>query len=161
MKTHTIILIFVLFVVLLFAGINWSLFARQDSINFIFFSIEAPLGVIMLGTVGVLSIIYLLFIGRLEVSSMMEARKNSKALEEARELASSKEKSRIGELERTISDRIDGFGSRFATLEEQVQKMGARFDAVEGGMGDIVSRFDEEGVFIVKGPREEGGSGKE
>ena len=121
MKLHTVILVLVLFVVLLFAGINWSLFARQDSINFIFFNVEAPLGIIMLGAIGVLGIIYLLFIGRLEVSSMMEARKSNKALEEARELALSKEKSRITELQNAISRQIEAFGERFESLEKKDQ----------------------------------------
>ncbi len=161
MKLHTVILVLVLFLVLLFAGINWGLFARQDSINFIFFSIEAPLGIIMLGAVGVLGIIYLLFIGRLEVSSMMEARKNSKALEEAQELASSKEKSRITELQNVVSGQIESLGGRFGVLESRIDGLGDKFSGTESKVDDIIKRFDEEGVFIVKGPREEDENGKE
>lgn len=161
MKLHTVILVLVLFLVLLFAGINWNLFARQDSINFIFFSVEAPLGVIMLGAVGVLSIIYLLFIGRLEVSSMMEARKSNKALEEARELAMSKEKSRITELQNAISRQIEAFGERFESLEKKIKGIEDKFSGTENKVDDIIKRFDEEGVFIVKGSREEDESGND
>ena len=155
MKLHTVILVLVLFVVLLFAGINWSLFARQDSINFIFFSIEAPLGVIMLGTVGVLSIIYLLFIGRLEVASMLEARRSGKALEEARELALSKEKSRITELQSALSEQIGAFGKRFDSLENKITGIDERFGGTENKVDDIIKRFDEEGVFIVRNEEKE------
>ena len=161
MKLHTIVLILVLFVVLLFAGINWGLFARQDTINFIFFSIQAPLGVVMLGTVGVLSVVYLLFIGRLEVTSMLEARKCNKALEEARELALSKEKSRITELQHAISEQIGAFGKRFESLENKVQGIEDKFTGTESKVDDIITRFDEEGVFIVKGSRKEGESGND
>ena len=155
MKLHTIILVLVLFLVLLFAGINWGLFARQDTINFIFFSIQAPLGVIMLGTVGVLSIIYLLFIGRLEVSSMLEARKYNKELEEVRELAMNKEKSRITELQHAISEQIGAFGKRFESLENKVQGIEDKFSGTESKVDDIITRFDEEGVFIVRNEKEE------
>lgn len=151
MKLHTIILLLVLFVVLLFAGINWGLFARQDTINFIFFTIEAPLGVIMLGTVGVLSMVYLLFISRLEVSSMMEARRRNRELEEARELAMSKEKSRITELQSAISGQIEGFGEQFASLENRMKGVEEKYSGTETKIDDIIRRFDEEGVFIVKG----------
>ena len=151
MKLHTIILLLVLFVVLLFAGINWGLFARQDTINFIFFTIEAPLGVIMLGTVGVLSMVYLLFISRLEVSSMMEARRRNRELEEARELAMSKEKSRITELQSAITGQIEGFGERFASLENRMKGVEEKYSGTEAKIDDIIRRFDEEGVFIVKG----------
>ncbi|MCG8342248.1 MAG: hypothetical protein MI684_05360 [Chlorobiales bacterium] len=155
MKLHTVILLLVLFLVLLFAGINWSLFARQDSINFIFFSIEAPLGGIMLGAVGVLSIIYLLFIGRLEVASMLEMRKCNKALEEARELALSKEKSRITELQNAVAEQIGAFGKRFESLENKMKSMEDTFSGTESKVDDIIKRFDEEGVFIVRNESEE------
>ena len=155
MKLHTVILLLVLFLVLLFAGINWSLFARQDSINFIFFSIEAPLGGIMLGAVGVLSIIYLLFIGRLEVVSMLEMRKCNKALEEARELALSKEKSRITELQNAVAEQIGAFGKRFESLENKMKSMEDTFSGTESKVDDIIKRFDEEGVFIVRNESEE------
>ena len=160
MKLHTVILILILFLVLLFAGINWTLFARQDSINFIFFSIEAPLGVIMLGTVGVLSIIYLLFIGRLEVSSMMEARKCNRELEEARELALSKEKSRITELQNVVSGQIESLGGRFEALESRIDGIEEKFSGTESKVDDILKRFDEEGVFIVRSEKQ-GQSGNE
>lgn len=155
MKLHTIILVLVLFLVLLFAGINWTLFARQDSINFIFFSIEAPLGVIMLGTVGVLSIIYLLFIGRLEVSSMMEARKCSRELEEARELALNREKSRITELQNVISGQIESLGGRFEALESRIDGIEEKFSGTESKVDEMIKRFDEEGVFIVRSEKQE------
>ncbi len=155
MKLHTVILALVLFVVLLFAGINWNLFARQDSINFIFFSIEAPLGVIMLGTVAVLSVLYMLFIGRLEVASMLEARKINKALEEARELALSKEKSRITELRQAISEQIGAYGERFDSLENKISGLEERFGGTENKVDDIIKRFDEEGVFIVRNQEKE------
>ena len=155
MKLHTVILLLVLFLVLLFAGINWSLFARQDSINFIFFSIEAPLGGIMLGAVGVLSIIYLLFIGRLEVASMLEMRKCNKALEEARELALSKEKSRITELQNAVAEQIGAFGKRFESLENKMKSMEDTCSGTESKVDDIIKRFDEEGVFIVRNESEE------
>lgn len=155
MKLHTVILALVLFVVLLFAGINWSLFARQDSINFIFSSIDAPLGVIMLGTVGVLSVLYMLIIGRLEVASMLEAHKSNKALEEARELALSKEKSRITELQHAISEQIGAYGERFDFLENKISGLDERFNGTESKVDDIIKRFDEEGVFIVRNQEKE------
>ncbi|PWW81549.1 hypothetical protein CR164_09040 [Prosthecochloris marina] len=150
MKLHTVILALVLFVVVLFAAINWGLFARQDSINFIFFTVEAPLGFIMLGTIGVLSVIYLLFIGRLEVASMFEARKCSKSLEEARELALSKEKSRITELQNVLSGQIEAFGEKFGALENRIKGIESKFNGTESKIDDIIKRFDEEGVFIVR-----------
>ncbi len=154
MKPHTIILALVLFAVLLFAGVNWGLFSRQDSISFIFFSIQAPLGVIMLGIVGLMSLLYMLFIGRAEIASLLEARKNSRELEAARRLAADSEKSRISELQAALSTRLDGLGGEFAVLKE-------RFAGVEGRLGDIVRRFDEEGVFIVRGSNSDDEGGDE
>jgi len=36
MKTHTVILALVLFIVLLFAAVNWNLFSQLSTINFLF-----------------------------------------------------------------------------------------------------------------------------
>ncbi len=150
MKPHTIVLALVLFVVILFAGVNWGLFAREDTISFVFFSVRAPFGVIMLGIVGVVSLLYMVFIARAEIAGLMEVRKKNRELEEVRTLAMNSEKSRVTEMQNMVAGRMDELGGELIALKE-------RFGSVERRVGDIVRRFDEEGVFIVRGAGEEDG----
>ena len=86
---------------------------------------------------------------------MLEARKYNKELEEVRELAMNKEKSRITELQHAISEQIGAFGERFELLENKVQGIEDKFSGTESKVDDIITRFDEEGVFIVRNEKEE------
>ena len=148
MKPHSIALALVLFAVVLFAGVNWELFSREDTISVVFFSVRAPLGVIMLGIVGFVSLLYMVFVVRAEIFSLVEVRKKNRELEEARALAMNSEKSRVTEMQSMVAGRMDELGGELIALKE-------RFGAVERRVGDIVRRFDEEGVFIVKNSGED------
>lgn len=150
MKLHSIVFALVLFAVILFAGVNWGLFSREDTISFVFFSVRAPLGVIMLGIVGVVSLLYMVFIARAEISGLVEVRKKNREIEEARTLAMNSEKSRVTEMQNMVAGRMDELGGELIALKE-------RFGSVERRVGDVVRRFDEEGVFIVRGTDEENG----
>jgi len=79
MKTHTVILALVLFIVLLFAAVNWNLFSQLSTINFLFTG-SSSARFIMLGIIALITLLYMLFIGRLEVASLIRERKNSRAL---------------------------------------------------------------------------------
>jgi len=144
-----------LFVVLLFAALNWQLFAQPGAINFVLYRIEAPLGLIMLAIVALMSVLYTFFIGRLELSSLLQERKQSKALEEARDLAARSEKSRITELETNLGGRLDACSGAFDSLEQQIGQLLVRFDELEKVVERLAARFDEEGVYIVRHQEDE------
>ncbi|ANT65353.1 MULTISPECIES: hypothetical protein [Prosthecochloris] len=150
MKPHTITMVGLLFLVLLFAALNWQLFAQSGAVNFVLYRVEAPLGLIMLAIVGIMSVLYTFFIGRLELASLLQERKQSKALEEARDLAARSEKSRITELEANLGGRIDACSGKIDALEQQTGQLLARFDELEKVVDRLAARFDEEGVYIVR-----------
>jgi len=66
----------------------------------------------------------MLFIGRLEVASLIRERKNSRALEEARERAISSEKSRIGELEVPFRKKLKRWHLSFQVCSKATQAWG-------------------------------------
>jgi len=150
MKTHTVILALVLFIVLLFAAVNWNLFSQLSTINFLFYRVEAPLGFIMLGIIALITLLYMLFIGRLEVASLIRERKKLTSAEEARERAISSEKSRIGELEVALSKKIEALASEFSSLLKSNSGLGERLGSLENKTSALIGRFDEEGVYIVR-----------
>ncbi|MBF0586747.1 hypothetical protein INT08_05615 [Prosthecochloris sp. N3] len=150
MKAHTITLVLVLFGVLLFAGVNWSLFSQPGSVNFLLYRIEAPLGIIMLGIVALMTALYIFFIGRTEVAALVRERKSSRALEEARDRADNSEKSRISALQAGLSEKIDGYGERIGALQDDMAAVDKRLRSLEETAERLVQRFDEEGVFIVR-----------
>ncbi|MEZ4699214.1 MAG: LapA family protein [Rhodothermales bacterium] len=125
MKLRTIIVIALLFLLILFAAINWSAFTTPFSLSFLFGDIQMPLGVFMLGFVGLLAVIFLLFLGKAETVALLEARKQHKELEKARKLADDEELSRINELRRLIETRFDELHARLdVALETSEPSLG-------------------------------------
>jgi uncharacterized integral membrane protein len=115
-KLRTFILVIVLFLVLLFAGVNWPLFMEPSTLNLLFATVVAPLGLVMLGIVGGLTVLYLLLLGTAEAGAMVGNRKTTRELEETRKLALSAEESRLKEL----GDQMD---ERLGRIEEKVNEV--------------------------------------
>lgn len=91
----------VLLVVLLaglFALINWSTFTTPTQLNLGVALVSAPLGVVMLGFVGLLALMYIASVATLQGSAMMESRRMTRDLQAQRELADKAEASRFTEL---------------------------------------------------------------
>ena len=49
MRTHTLLVVLVLLLIVAFLAINWSVFAASAKVSFVFASIEVPIGLVMLG----------------------------------------------------------------------------------------------------------------
>lgn len=150
MKMHTTIVLLFLFLLLLFAAVNWNLVSQVNTINLLFLSVQAPLGFIFLGAISILSLLFILLASRMEIAAMIKEHKNQKALEEARELALDKEKSRISELRQSLEVRFGEFRELFAAHDRQLRKLEEHCGRIEQKTDTLIDRFDEEGVFIVK-----------
>jgi uncharacterized integral membrane protein len=91
----------VLLVVLLaglFALINWTAFTTPTPLNLGVAVVSGPLGLVMLGFVVVLALMYVGSVVYLQGSALMETRRLSKDLQAQRDLADKAEASRFTEL---------------------------------------------------------------
>jgi uncharacterized integral membrane protein len=91
----------VLLVVLLaglFALVNWTTFTTPTQLNLGVALVTAPLGLVMLGFVVVLALMYVGSVVFLQGSALMESRRLSRDLQAQRELADKAEASRFTEL---------------------------------------------------------------
>jgi uncharacterized integral membrane protein len=102
MKVRNIAVLFVLIVVAMFAAANWATFAQPTTLNLLFGSVEAPLGFVMLVVIAGLTLLYGAFFATLETQMLLESRRQTKSLEEARMLAEATEASRIRELQHLL-----------------------------------------------------------
>jgi uncharacterized integral membrane protein len=82
----------------LFAAVNWSSFMAPATLSLLFATIQAPLGLIMLGFTALLTALFLLFIAYLQASLLMDTRRQARELQAQRTLADQAESSRIAEL---------------------------------------------------------------
>lgn len=143
----------VLLVVLLtglFALINWSSFTAPTTLNLGFMQTTAPVGMVMLGIVALLAVMYIASVVYLQGSALLESRRLMKEVHAQRELADKAEASRItelrefmnGEMQRlrlvhdelraSMFDRMDQMERRSRTvMEENANSLSAYIGQLE------------------------------
>ena len=107
MKTRTIIVLVILFLVLLIAGINWEAFSEPIPIFLLFTTVNLPIGLSMLAVLGILCIIFLALVGRTQTLALFEQRNLNKELKKAQKLANKEEESRLRELRVVLDEEIE------------------------------------------------------
>lgn len=105
MPLRTLLVGVVLLLVALFAALNWSAFMTPMSLSLLFATVEAPLGILMLGVIVLLTVLFLFFLVYVETAVIFDARRTARELEAQRELADQSEASRFTELRSLLEER--------------------------------------------------------
>jgi uncharacterized integral membrane protein len=126
MYLRTVLILVVLGLLVVFVGINWSAFTMPTALSLLFGTVEAPLGLILLGIVVLLTALFLVYVVYLQSAVLMENRRHTRDLQAQRELAEQAEVSRFSQL-------------RFF-LEDELRKLSDKNDASRAG---IVARLDQ------------------
>jgi len=123
---RTLILFVVILFIGLFAAINWAVFTALTPISLGFTTVQAPLGLIMLGLVAFLSVLFTVWVIMLQATSLRDARRQTKELQAQRDLADRAEASRIAELRNDLLRRLDentnSIAAHIAQLEDRIER---------------------------------------
>ena len=142
MKIRTLLLLLVLLVIVIFTALNWTIITTPATLSLLVATVEAPLGLIMLGLLVLLTGVFAIFAGFHQTSTLLEARQQTKALEAQRKLADQAEASRITELQNLLN-------SALLRLEQQSvesrQATAARLDRLEQ---DLRAAVAQEGTTL-------------
>ncbi len=133
MNIRTILIIVVLCLVSVFAVLNWSVIMAPTTLSMVFTNIEAPLGLIMLGLIILLVMLFLTFIVYLQANIMADRRRMSRELDTQRELANQAEASRFNELRsfleqafktqnQTVVESCNGLSAGIGELEDRLER---------------------------------------
>ncbi len=98
MHIRTVLVLLVLAAMAVFASANWNSFMAPTTLSLLFATIQAPLGLIMLGFTALLTALFLLFIAYLQASLLVDTRRQARELQAQHTLADQAEASRITEL---------------------------------------------------------------
>lgn len=98
MNSRTLFLIFVFLSIGAFAVLNWGAFTAPTTLTLGFAEVQAPLGLVMMAVVVLLTGIFLLYLVYLQTTVLLEARRSAKDVRNHRELADKAEASRFTEL---------------------------------------------------------------
>lgn len=130
MHIKTFVLLLVLAAVSLFAAINWNSFMMPTNLWLLFTSVNAPLGLIMLGVTAVITGLFLIFIAYLQASMLSETRRFEKEIQAQRKLAEQAETSRISDLHHF--------------LEAEFLKMEQKATAAESALKTRIDQLDQD-----------------
>ena len=125
MPLRTVVLLVVLALVAVFAALNWTAFVAPTTLSFGVAQVQAPLGLIMLGLLAVLTTLFLLYVVYLQTTVIFEWRRHAKELQTQRELADQAEVSRFTELRTHVDTRLTELES---SLSAQLGEMRERLD---------------------------------
>ncbi|MFT5535053.1 MAG: putative integral membrane protein [Burkholderiaceae bacterium] len=164
MKARTLILLIVLAAIACFAVLNWSAFMTPTTLSLGVADIQAPLGIVMLGLMGVLIAFFLVFILYLQTSVLFDTRHHARELRSNRELADQAEASRFTELRGVLEAGLKrqseaGLAARTALLERMDQldkEWKAALEQSElslsASIGELEDRLDRQtgGVILDK-----------
>lgn len=128
MRARTLLLLLLLVLVATFAMINWTAFVAPTQLSLVFTTIEAPLGVVMLGILAGLVIVFLVYVVYMQSTVLLEGRRHSKELKEQRALADQAEASRFTELREYLAAELKAVHGEIGTLESRVL---TRLDQIE------------------------------
>lgn len=98
MRIRTILLLLVLVAVAAFSVLNWNVFVSPTALSLGVTSVQAPLGLIMLGLLIFLAAIFLVFVVYIQSTALFDTRRHTKELQSQRALAAQAEASRFTEL---------------------------------------------------------------
>ena len=126
----------VLVLVGLFALINWGAFVALTTLNLGATSVQAPLGLIMLGLVVFLCVLFTVWVISLQASALAAARRQTRELQVQRDIADKAEASRFTELRAELMARLDRLQADSQRAIEQ------NANAVAAQLGELQDRLE-------------------
>lgn len=139
MNIRTVFLLIVLVIFSAFAALNWGAFMAPTPLSLGFAVVEAPLGMVMLGLVAILTSLFLVFVLYLQTTVLLDARRHARELQINRELADKAEASRFTELRGFLEAEL----KRLANLD--AESRGAVLARIEQLDGELRTAIEESG----------------
>lgn len=124
MKLRTFLAVLLLAVFTVFVAVNWSAINAPTTVSLVFDTVQAPLGLLLLGFAVLIAALFLLLLLVQQAGVIVETRRAAKELSAQRTLADQAEASRFTELRRHIDAELQRYDelavARHETLVQQV-----------------------------------------
>jgi hypothetical protein len=124
----------------LFAAVNWAAFNALTPLSLGVTTVQAPLGLIMLGLIAFLCVLFAVWVIVLQANSLRDARRQTKALQQQRDLADRAEASRFTELRAELMARLDRLQLESRQVAEQ------HSNAVAAQIGELEDRMQRSAL---------------
>lgn len=151
MRLPTLFLLVVLTFILVFAGVNWSVITTPATVSLLVTDIQAPIGLIMLGMIVMVTVLFLAFAVYLQTTVLLDARRHSRELQAQRELADQAEASRFTDLRGFLDAELRKLGGQVAEsragiserLDRAVQDLHTTIDQSGNSLSAYIGELDD------------------
>ena len=138
MSGRTLFALLVLLLLALFAWLNWGEITRPTPLSLGLTRVEAPLGLVLVIALGVVSLLYLIFTIGLETAALLEVKRYARELLHYKKLAEDAEQSRYTELRRCLEAEL----ARLAEAErEEIRALEARVEELLEEHGNTLAAY--------------------
>ena len=156
MSIRAIVLIVALLLVAGFVALNLDEVFRPTALNLAFTEVQAPVGLVLLGMLGMLLVLFLLLMVYGQTTHLMEVRRISREAAEQRQLADKAEASRFTELQEYLRTELARLEERqqahTTTLQQQLERtqieMARLFEqtgnSLSASLGEIEDRLERQ-----------------
>ena len=133
MSLKSLLLLLVGAAIVVFVGVNWAEMTRPTNLSLIFTEVHAPLGLVLLGLMVLLSVLFVGLIAYTQGTVLMETRRHAKELSVQRELADKAEASRFTDLRAHLDKEVARLSG---VIDNHTRETLARVDRAEMGLRD-------------------------
>ena len=145
MNFRTIILLLVVAATAALAALNWYTLSALTVVSFGVMTLEAPLGLIMLGLTVLLVAFFLFYMLSLQGSVLMDTRRHTKEMQAQRELADKAEASRFTELRAFLEGQNQrSQGELMGRLELLESRVAARVQESGNSTAAYVGQLEDQ-----------------
>ena len=139
MNSRTLVLLLIVAATAALAVLNWTALSEPSPISLGVTTVDAPLGLIMLGLTVLLGVFFIAYVLSLQGSVLLDTRRHTKEMQAQRELADKAEASRFTELRAFLENQHQ---------QTQSQLM-ARLDALESHLAARAQQSDNSTAAYV------------
>ena len=137
MKVKTVLLLVFILLVAGLVALTLEEVLRPTTLNLGLASVEAPLGLVMLGLTGLVLLVAMTVMVLNQTTHLMEVRKISKEATEQRHLADKAEASRFVELREFLQQELQAL----ATREQEAEvRLNQRLDQMQKQLSDVIEQ---------------------
>jgi len=122
MKIRTLILILFILLIAGFVALNFDQILQPTALNFGISQVQAPLGLVLLGMLTLVLVVFLLALVYYQTVHLMEVRRITREATDQRHLADKAEASRFTELRLYLQTEMQAMAARELEQSEKVQQ---------------------------------------
>jgi len=143
MHIRTLLFVIILGVISALAALNWETFNKPTDLWLGVATVQAPLGLVMLGMTAILAAFFVALVIQLQSYSLLESRRHTKELQLQRDLADQAEASRFTELRNFVELEMRGID------KQNLELRGTLLDRLDHLNTGIASAIEQSGNTVA------------